>query len=162
MKIRNWKLSLLACLFFCLFIFLGCWQVSRAHQKTVLLKAYAERNLQAPLTRLDLTGGMDYRFYRAIFSGTFDNAHSLLLDNKIYHGLIGYEVYTPFITPSLAQPILVDRGFVPMGAGRDTLPAVKAILGTVTITGMLNLPPTYVSFGGMMTATSPSWPMRVE
>ena len=36
----------------------------------------------------------DVRFYRAILQGQFDNKHTILLDNKIFRGQIGYESKT--------------------------------------------------------------------
>ena len=102
------------------------------------------------------------RFYRAKLSGHFDNQHTFLLDNKTSHGKIGYEVYTLFNAEDLAAPILVDRGFLPMTGNRNTLPTIRSIEGHLTITGMLNLPPTYVTLGKITESAKPTWPMRVE
>jgi len=162
MFIKNWKLALLALLFFILFTSLGTWQVLRAQQKKVLLQQLAERRLHAPLTANVLTPSGDWRFHQATLSGHFDNTHTLLLDNKTFHGRVGYEVYTPFYAQGLVTPILVDRGFVPLGNSRKQLPAIKAIAGKVTIMGLLNTPPTYVALGQMQDAARLSWPLRVE
>jgi surfeit locus 1 family protein len=102
----------------------------------------------------------DLRFFRATLVGEFDNAHSVLLDNKIHEGKIGYEVYTPFMADGLAAPILVDRGFIPMGATRRELPSLRNMPGKMIITGMLNFPPAYVSFGKL--TDSQTFPLRVE
>ncbi|VVC76804.1 hypothetical protein AQUSIP_21310 [Aquicella siphonis] len=161
-KLRNWKLALLALVFICVFTSLGIWQVSRAHQKKILLKSFALRTEYPPLLAADISKPGDWRFYRVKLEGRFDNTHTLLLDNKIYENKIGYEVYTPFIAKGLALPILVDRGFIPIGKSRSELPAVRPVTGEVTILGMLNLPPTYVAFGGMTDSPSIRWPLRVE
>lgn len=162
MKIRNWKLAILALVFFCIFVYLGCWQISRAHKKQALLDSYAARSLEKPLNANALSLSTKMRFHQVQLTGTFDNAHSFLLDNKIYDDKIGYELYTPFKVNGFGESLLVDRGFIPMPVNRDILPAIKPILGEVTITGMLNLPPTYVAFGKMIEMPKLVWPLRVE
>lgn len=162
-KIKNWKLAILALIFICIFSALGNWQVQRAKQKKILLKSFAERTLHVPYTAKELNTENDWRFFRATLQGTFDNQHTFLLDNKIVAGKVGYEVYTPFKSPNLDKTILVDRGFVPMtGATRNDLPIIKPIVGAVSITGMLNNPPTYVAFGAINEAAQIAWPLRVE
>ncbi|MBX3708309.1 MAG: SURF1 family protein [Gammaproteobacteria bacterium] len=161
-KIKNWKLALLAILLIGLFTSLGLWQLSRAAQKKILLKSFADRTEHLPLTANDMNQSGDWRFYQVTLEGVFDNAHTILLDNKIYQGKVGYEVYTPFKAKDMATPILVDRGFIPAGQYRETLPAIHAIAGNLTITGMLNVPPTYVSFGKMNESSTITWPLRIE
>jgi surfeit locus 1 family protein len=158
--IKNWKLAVLALVFFCLFTALGVWQVKRANQKKILLKSFTERTAHAPLSAQDLSYSTDWRFYRIQLQGRFDNTHTFLLDNKIRDGKIGYEVYTPFKAKHLATLLLIDRGFVPIGINRQTLPAIKAIEGEVTINGLLNLPPTYAAQKELYETLN--WPLRVE
>lgn len=161
-KIKNIKLALLACLFILLFSSLGVWQLTRSHQKQLLLKSFAERTAQAPIGIDKLNMQEDLRFYRAKLTGRFDNQHSLLLDNKIFHGRVGYELYTPFKADGIDQPILVDRGFIPLGQNRRTLPGIHTVIGNVNIVGMLNLPPRYLALGKMTETIEPQWPLRVE
>ncbi len=161
-KIKNWKLTLLGLVFVVLFASLGNWQLLRAHQKEILLKSFAERRTQMPLTAQVLDSSSDLRFYRAELQGSFDNAHTLLLDNKTYQGHVGYEVYTPFLAKGLKTPILVDRGFVLLGSSRKILPVIEPIYGEVTILGMLNSPPKYVALGQMQESPQITWPLRVE
>jgi surfeit locus 1 family protein len=163
LKIKNWKLLLLAIVFIAVFTRLGIWQLARAQEKATLLQSFSLRMTHPPLLAPELSQIKDWRFYPTQLKGKFDNAHSLLLDNKIYEGKIGYEVYTPFQVEDFAAPILVDRGFIPIGKDRRSLPLIKPILGEVTIKGMLNLPPQYVSLGKMVDKTSSaSWPLRIE
>lgn len=159
-KLKNWELALLALLCFCLFMSLGVWQLNRANQKDILLKSFADRGLHAPLTVNDFKQLVDKRFYRARLHGHFDNQHSLLLDNRTFKGQVGYEIYTPFKADGLDQVILVDRGFVPLGKNRQTLPSLREVTGKVTIMGMLNVPPTYVAFGQLYDVMR--WPLRIE
>lgn len=164
MKIKNWKLALLAVCFITFLTSLGFWQLARAKQKTLLLRSFAERIQHPPLTSSDLNQQKerDLRFYRASLSGHFDNQHTLLLDNKIYQRQVGYEVFTPFMADGLSTPILIDRGFIPMGDSRDHLPVIQAITGQVTLVGLLNLPPAYVALGQATELSSTHWPLRVE
>ncbi|HEX4044609.1 MAG TPA: SURF1 family protein [Gammaproteobacteria bacterium] len=161
-KIKNWKLALLALVFFCFFISLGGWQLSRAQQKQALIAAFNQRTEQQPLTAAELSSHQDLRFYRVTLEGRFDHQHTLLLDNKTFKRQVGYAVYTPFIAKGLAMPILIDRGFVPSSGYRHLLPTIKTIPGNITITGMLNKPPTYVSLGGLLESKSITWPLRVQ
>lgn len=161
-KVKNWKLAVLAFLLMAVFTSLGFWQLARAQHKKMLLNSFTERTRLDPLKTEALNEDNDWRFYRVKLTGQFDNQHNLLLDNKIFHGRVGYEVYTPFYAQDLAAPILVDRGFVPLGISRDVLPGINAIIGKVTISGMLNQAPGYLAFGQINESSNIAWPMRVE
>lgn len=163
MTIKNWKLALLSLVFIAIFTSLGFWQLSRARQKTAILNDYQQRAQIGPLSTKDLERVDDWRFYQIKMVGKFDDAHTILLDNKTFNGKVGYEVYTPFTAKGMDLPVLVDRGFIPMGVSRDELPAIpKAAKGTITIQGMLNVPPAYVSLGEMKDSSKSQWPARVE
>lgn len=161
-RIRNWKLALLALFLFCVFIGLGMWQLTRANLKQQLLNTFTERTLHSPFSARDLSTIKDWRFYRVQLTGTFDNKHTFLLDNKIHLRQVGYEVYTPFNAEGMSIPILVDRGFMPLTGNRATLPAIPPIDGTITFIGILNLPPLYVTLGKMSDTAQAHWPLRVE
>ncbi|OGT37129.1 MAG: hypothetical protein A3F12_05370 [Gammaproteobacteria bacterium RIFCSPHIGHO2_12_FULL_38_14] len=149
-KIKNWKLALIALIFFILFTKLGFWQLSRAREKTILLDTFHTRMIHPPLSAKEMNITSDLRFYRATLSGTFDNQQILLLDNKTFRGQVGYEVYTPFKAMGLKSAILVDRGFIPLpNMRRDILPAILPMTGKIQISGLLNIPPNYVAYGKM-------------
>lgn len=160
--IKNWKLTLLALVFIGIFCGLGTWQLHRATEKKLLLAAFQERSQQAPLSATQLNQTHDWRLYRATLVGTFDNQHSVLLDNKTFHGQVGYEVYTPFYAEELNTPILIDRGFIPQGASRAQLPGINLIVGKIKVTGLLNTPPIYYSMGKMTETETTTWPVRVQ
>lgn len=163
-KIRNWKLAIVSLILILLFISLGFWQLSRAQQKIALLKDFQERAASAPATAKDLSVPRDWRFRQLTLTGRFDEAHTLLLDNKIFNGKVGYEVYTPFLAKGMTAPILVDRGFIPLGVSRESLPAIPKVSTkkSVNIHGILNTPPLYYSFGGLSENGKTQWPLRVE
>lgn len=162
LKIRNKKLAVLFVFLFCFLFSLGNWQLSRAKQKEQLLKTYQRRLQHEPLFVQQLQASQDLRFYRMRLSGYFDEQHTFLLDNKIYNKQVGYEVYTPFIPIHSKQFILVDRGFIPLTKNRQTPPQIKSLSGVQNITGLLNLPPTYVSFGSIVDSKNMGWPLRIE
>lgn len=161
-KIKNWKLALLALVVFCAFISLGFWQLARAHQKQHLLESYHARMQKPALTAAALEKTADLRFYRASLQGQFDNQHTFLLDNKTFKGQVGYEIYTPFKITGTTTAILVDRGFIPLSGNRSSLPAIRAITQPAKITGLLNLPPAYVSLGEIKESQAIQWPLRIE
>lgn len=161
--IKNYKLALLALILFCAFVGLGNWQLNRAQEKRNLLAAFASRTLQPPYAASSLKDDQDLRYYRASLRGTFDNAHTFLLDNKTYQGQVGYEVYTPFIVQGLSKAILIDRGFIPLvNHRRDNLPQIKSDTSQMTLLGMLNTPPTYFAFGKMLETQAMQNPLRVQ
>lgn len=162
MKLKNKWLALLALIFFIIFIALGTWQLSRAKQKKLLLQTYAQRMQLPPRNLTTLFDEPDWRFYRLTLSGHFDNQYTFLLDNKTFHNQVGYEIYTLFIADHFPTPILIDRGFIPRGKDRAVLPAINSVIGTVTITGLINTPPAYVALGDILDAKTISWPLRVE
>lgn len=161
-KLQNWKLALLAILLISIFTGLGLWQLSRATEKKLMFRVFSERTALNPLRAATIARPNDWRFYRVELSGEYDNAHTILLDNKTHDGKVGYEVYTPFQVTGLTADILVDRGFIPLGASRKELPIIEPITRHTTITGMLNLPPKYVSLGGLTESSLHTWPLRVQ
>ena len=138
---------------------LGLWQVARMHEKERLLNQFHHRMKEQPLSPPFKQPAV--LFHRATMQGLFDNAHQILLDNKTYQGRVGYELYTPFITQGSKEIILVDRGFVPIGKSRQVLPTIEPITEPVTITGLINQPPKYFSWGEMVDATG-HHVMRIE
>lgn len=163
LKPQNWKLALLSLIFISLFTGLGFWQLSRGREKQQIISEFQNRTKQPAYTATDLSNVRDWRFYTIELKGKFDNSHTILLDNKIFNGKIGYEVYTPFKAQKFDTPILIDRGFIPLGVSRNALPAVpKATGDSVTVNGMLNLPPRYLSYGQMVESSKIQWPLRVE
>lgn len=159
--ISKWRWLALALLFMSLFSSLGLWQWQRAESKEILLQQFAARKNHTALHAANLSPIKDLRFYPVQLKGKYDNARTFYLDNKIYKGRAGYEIYTPFMVKGLEQAILVDRGWVPVGQDRAHLPDFPKARGT-SINGTLNLPPTYFALGPMQEKTGLNWPLRIE
>ncbi len=120
---------------------LGQWQLSRAEYKENLQQKIAERQ-HLPATTLQLLPDSvdERRYLPVILEGRYDNHRQFLLDNRIVNGVVGYDVYTPFVTDG-EQVLLVNRGFVPLGKSRELLPDIAVTNQTLKLTGLLNTPP---------------------
>jgi len=129
-------------------ISLGFWQLGRAETKEQLLASY-EAKSQSMMDVSQLLAQEDMAFQRVSLEGVYDNGRSFLLDNKTFHGRVGYEVITPFI---LANPpassradndieiVLVNRGWLPMGPSRQQLPDIPGVKGTLAIIATVDVP----------------------
>jgi surfeit locus 1 family protein len=101
---------------------LGRWQLQRADQKRDLFDAFAKG---ADATRLiDLESPPLPRYQHIEARGSYDGSRQLLIDNMTSaDGRAGYFVVTPFALAGGGW-LLVNRGWVPLGASRAALPAV--------------------------------------
>lgn len=142
-----------------LLVALGIWQMGRAEQKQALLDLYQGRADAAPVV---LDGGQAdlaaLRFRRAMVTGRFDDANQILLDNRIHRGRAGYEVITPLRIAGSGIGVLVNRGWVPLGASRAQLPEAPAPAGRVTLHGVLAAPPAQGLDVGRRVAPDAAWP----
>ncbi len=133
------KLLVFFVLLFPLLISLGFWQLSRYEEKKALQQQF-EQYLDEPPAPLNQVMRTDEPRYRRItVSGFYENAHSFLLDNRVFQGQSGYEVFTPFRMLE-GRFILVNRGWLARGADRSVLPAIPSHFGQVTLEGMLYSP----------------------
>ncbi len=141
---------------------LGFWQLDRAQQKRALLARYASGGSQAALRlRPGLSSFEGLAYQRAEAAGRYDSAHQFLLDNRTHEGLAGYHVLTPLVLDGSSQAVLVDRGWVPVGASRDRLPDVAVGEAPREVRGLLRLPPKRVF---MLGEEEPRrrWPYRIQ
>jgi len=101
---------------------LGRWQLRRAHDAQAEIdrfKAGAESTLQIGAATARLPG-----FQHVEASGHYDTEHQVLIDNIVdAGGRAGYLVITPFAVEGDGW-VLVNRGWVPIGASRSQRPAV--------------------------------------
>ena len=75
--------------------------------------------------------------YRRVSAhGTLDSRYQILLDNRIHDGVAGYHVLTPLLIDGGRRAVLVNRGWVPVGKNRSTLPLINTPSGQVKITGL--------------------------
>ena len=116
-----------------LFAYLGVWQTTRSAEKLELENQFAT----AAIMPLSNAVKQDRRFAKVTAAGKFDLQRHILLDNQMYKGQPGVHVYTPFYTKD-SITILVNRGWLPIGDDRNTLPMIPTPADELTITGRLN------------------------
>ncbi len=122
--------------FFC---WLGSWQLDRARQKQELLSQY-EAGQQTQIAMTSENADSLSRYQRVRVSGHYDPEHQILLDNMPSHaGRPGFRVLT--LMQSSAGWLLVDRGWLPLGATRAELPNVSVSADERNITGTMDALP---------------------
>lgn len=139
---------------------LGLWQLDRAEQKQVLLDRHAANAEDAPL-RLDAQAGEveAFRYRKAIATGRYLGDRQILLDNQVQGGRVGYHVFTPFWLEPEGGVVLVNRGWVALGASRAQLPEVPVAGDERAVSGMLNRPPSVgLRLESSDTPTPEGWP----
>lgn len=156
--------TLATALLFPLFLSLGFWQLRRAAEKESLIGLRAERTLAAPLRLVpsEHRAADAIRYRRAVVEGKYDADHQILLDNQIIDHRVGYFVLTPLIIEGGEQAILVNRGWVPAGPDRSTLPRVAVAGGRVRASGVADRFP---SVGWRLRGAdepTPGWPAVVQ
>ena len=101
---------------------LGRWQLHRADEKRALYDAFAAG---ADATRvIDGATPRLPRYQHIQAMGAYDPAHQILIDNMSNaEGRAGYYVITPFAFRDGGW-VLVNRGWVPVGASRSSRPLI--------------------------------------
>ena len=142
------------------FVSLGNWQLGRAREKQALLAEFEAGSRQI----VDADGrhfGDLGRYQHVRVRGTYDPARQLLLDNmpSAADGRPGYRVLTPLRRADGRGWVLVDRGWVPLGATRDDLPGVAVGGGPREVAGVLDvLPVPGLRAGPAAVAGDVRWP----
>ena len=154
----GWGVALVA-LGLAVFVSLGYWQLGRAREKQALFDAF----MQGSQDTVDATGlGFDElaRYQHIRLRGAYDATRQILLDNMpSVTGRPGYRVLTPFERADGRGWVLVDRGWVPLGATREDLPDVTVSVREREVSGILDvLPIPGVRVGPAAAPGSAGWP----
>lgn len=128
-------LAALAC--FLLTVSLGNWQSGRAETKRQL-QARHDAALREPPVHLgrELLDHDSLLYRRVEAVGRFDDARTILLDNRVLNGVAGYYVLTPLRVEGSAHAVLVNRGWVAVGPSRQQLPHPPVPPGRVHVEGV--------------------------
>ena len=115
-------MTLLTIVLIALLVSLGRWQLRRAEEKRVLFDSFAAGT--DATQRLDLATPHLRRYQHVAASGHYDQARQILIDNMVNTaGRAGYFVITPFALAGGGW-VLVNRGWVPLGASRAERPPI--------------------------------------
>lgn len=131
------------CVLLCLVMLrLGFWQLDRGEQKRVVYQQQV--NLQSSkrtnLGDLLARGESPQRFQPSTVTGKYLPEATILLDNQVVNGQVGYHVVTPFLIDGSDIAVAVNRGWVPVGDSRQQLPEIITPVNTTTLLGDFNLP----------------------
>lgn len=139
---------------------LGFWQLGRAEEKRSLVAAYEEGADR--LVEVATAGALEQlpRYQRVRLRGRYEPARQVLLDNMpSRHGRPGYQVLTPFRLQQGGE-VLINRGWVPLGATRESLPDIDVGGGARVVTGRLAaLPEPGLRLGDPPLLEAPRWPV---
>ena len=116
--------------------YLGNWQLDRAAYKQGL-QARADLAERQPAIHLpaDPVAPDSLTFRRVEAEGEFRPELTILLDNRVHQGMVGYEVLTPLrIAPQMH--VLVNRGWIRGEPTRERLPQVRTPAGRVRVEGI--------------------------
>jgi surfeit locus 1 family protein len=138
-------LTLLTLALLALLISLGRWQLRRADEKRVLYDSFASgsdatRPIEASTPPLP-------RYQHLEAAGHYDESRQILIDNMVESEQAGYFVITPFELQGGGW-ILVNRGWVPVGASRAVRPDIPVNAQARTLHGRAdNLPSPGIQLG---------------
>jgi len=141
------------------FVSLGTWQLGRAREKRGLIAEFAAGGRDTvEASGLDL-GGLP-RYQRVRLRGAYDPSRQVLLDNMpSAAGRPGYRVLTPLRRADGRGWVMVDRGWVPLGASREALPDVEVDAGERELSGVLDvLPEPGLRLGPAAAPGATGWP----
>ena len=146
-----------------LLVSLGFWQLDRAEVKRTEMTERAEA-FQAPVVDLaETTASLaSHEFRRARASGTYDSEHQFYLDNTVEDGQVGYRVLTPLRLNGMGKAVLVDRGFVAITEGRETLPTPPPVDDNAEVAGQIGRGPWVGLRLGEPSDNPGQWPRRVQ
>ena len=133
---------------------LGNWQLRRAEEKLALQERFDNRGsgamLQVPSLPVEVK---DVEFARVSARGEFLPHYTILLDNRVRNGVVGYDVLTPLRIEGGELCVLVNRGWIAAGPRRDVLPKIPTPAGPQSLEGIALVPGgRYFEFGGDSTA----------
>ena len=145
--------TLLALALIAMLVSLGQWQLRRADDKRVLYDAFAAgtdatRKINRSTPRVP-------RYQHVEASGHYDESRQILIDNMVDAERVGYFVITPFALTDGGW-LLVNRGWVPLGASRADRPAIRVAGEARRVRGRAdNLPSPGIQMGTKAPLTPP-------
>ena len=139
---------------------LANWQLGRAREKEALIAAFDAGGGEAVPLSVAAPAELP-RYQRVTVAGRYEPGRQVLLDNMpSASGQAGYRVLTPFRREDGGSLVLVDRGWVPLGADRSQRPDVAVGGEPRAVTGRLDgLPVPGLRLGEARAPDSAGWPL---
>lgn len=143
-----------------LFTALGFWQIHRGDQKKqIVAAAEAQQKLPPLVLKNGVAIDMQATQYRTVsVQGKYAPQYTIYLDNKTYQGRPGYQILVPLQLTGSNAYVLVNRGWLEIGASRQQLPAVVTPATEVTVEGMVQIPNSNLSKFGGGNRSNAGWP----
>ncbi|NRA60235.1 MAG: SURF1 family protein [Psychrobium sp.] len=145
MRLKS-KANIYLCLLLLLSLFLillklGFWQLDRAQEKERYQQQLAQR-METTLSTLPELNAIEALNQQSIeLSGYLLHQYTILLDNVVKRGQVGYQVLVPFrLNINEEQLILINLGWVSAGLRRDILPSLSHWKTLQNIRGQLHIP----------------------
>lgn len=142
MRIRPlfWAVLLIAVLT-AVFVAAGIWQMARADYKERMQAEIDAAVADAPLhAGSEMLDAAHAHLRRLEARGTWLPERTILLDNKVQQGVIGYEVITPLRLEGSDICLLVNRGWIRAPQLRSELPVIETPAGLVEVQGIARIP----------------------
>lgn len=141
----RWRSEMWACILVvavtALFVAAGIWQMGRAAYKDSIQTEVHAAAADAPLhAGAELLDGQHAHLRRLEARGVWLPERTILLDNKVQQGIVGYEVVTPLRLEGSDLYLLVNRGWVRAPQLRSELPQVETPSGVVDVAGIARIP----------------------
>lgn len=123
------------------FVAAGIWQMARAAYKDSIQSEVHAAAADAPLhAGRELLDGQHAHLRRLEARGVWLPERTVLLDNKVQQGVVGYEVVTPLRLEDSDLYLLVNRGWVRAPQLRSELPQIATPAGVVAVEGIARIP----------------------
>lgn len=144
----------------------GLWQLDRAEEKRALAAEQAYRGTKTPVVLLpgllDETNPAQLRHRLSNALGQYRGQQQYLLDNRTHAHAAGYHVLTPFRLQGSNVHVLVNRGWLPVGADRRRLPDLSVNQQPLSVQGMIVDPPAPGLALGASGYEAGGWPKVVQ
>lgn len=164
-SIPLWALCLYLVTVSCMLL-LGRWQLNRAEVKVVMQQTAEQSAVAQPVSILDIQDFDDAakRYQKVSVSGVYLPDRHFLWDNRTNNGRAGFEVVS-ILRLANGKLVLVNRGWIPMGASREKLPGVALPESVsdvvVTLEGFVSAPSRGFS-GGEAIERAGQWPALLQ
>jgi surfeit locus 1 family protein len=122
-------------------LMLGNWQLGRGNEKAALAQRVeaGSRDALIGVSGVEVKAE-DVVWRRVEARGRFEPKHTVLIDNRILRGMVGYHVLMPLKIEHSERYVLVNRGWVAATGARGTLPEITTPTQAVSVAGVATVP----------------------